>query len=166
MKSFSLQEEWMGSAIKNKMTESSQPNQTAIVENNQVAVLSESNVYKEMEIIFKEIGQFEECIRLTRRDFISRISNCLDAYSISEIPLDSVLFRKLFLLYVKCVRSNVNFRKEGNLQRFKSVVDMEEQFDNLKLQNSTVIALRYSKRSKYIPSIIHISYDDEFIFSN
>lgn len=163
----------MGSAIKNKMTESSQPNQTAIVENNQVAVLSESNqiaflenVYKEMEIIFKEIGQFEECIRLTRRDFISRISNCLDAYSISEIPLDSVLFRKLFLLYVKCVRSNVNFRKEGNLQRFKSVVDMEEQFDNLKLQNSTVIALRYSKRSKYIPSIIHISYDDEFIFSN
>jgi len=102
----------------------------------------------DMEVIFSDMYRFEEHVRITRKEFISRICNCLEKHSVEQIPSDSLLYKKLYLLYVKCVRTHISFKLARNQERFTSIVDMENQFNELKVNSSAITTLLHSKKSK------------------
>jgi len=112
------------------------------------------NICNDLEVIFVSLSKFEDQVRITRREFISKIGDCLEKYSIAEIPVESLLYKKLYLLYIKCVRSHVHFKLERNRARFLSILDMEAQFNDIKLEKTALTRLCLSKKSESIVSII------------
>lgn len=135
----------------------------ALTESSEIAPVQKSsfedNICDELEVIFLDMGQFEEQVRITRKEFISRICNCFRKYSVTTyISSESILYQKLFLLYVKNVRTHVSFKMERNRERFKSVIDMETKFNDLTLENTALTTLRRSKKSKSFENV-HLSND-------
>jgi len=106
------------------------------------------SVCGELKDIFMKMNEFEEEVRLTRKNFISKISDCLEQHSITEIPTDSPLYYKVFLLYVQYVRSHVPFKCLNNRERFQSMIDMELQFNQMTLERTPLTLLCRSKSSK------------------
>jgi len=106
------------------------------------------NICGELEAIFISLSEFENQVRLTRKDFISKICDCLEKYSVTEIPTDSILYQKLFLLYVKCVRTHVYFKLGKNRERFQTILNMELQFNDMTLDRTALTKLSLSKKSK------------------
>jgi hypothetical protein len=106
------------------------------------------SVCGELKDIFMNMNAFEEEVRLTRKKFISKISDCLEKHSITEIPTDSPLYYKVFLLYVQYFRSHIPFKSLINRERFHSMIDMELQFNQMTLERTSLTLLCRSKSSK------------------